>query len=171
LREAQLHTYLNVPHVGLAVVIDTGYPADDAGINLHPTDKLDVGERLAISARGVVYGESIAHVGPVYKGMSVEGSKIRLSFDHVQTGLMVGSKQPLQAVKEEPTGKLAGFAIAGANKSFVWATATIDGDTVVVSAASVTTPVAVRYGWASNPPCNLYGKEGLPASPFRTDTW
>jgi sialate O-acetylesterase len=171
LREAQLHAFLSVPHVGLAVTIDTGVPVIDGGVSLHPTDKQDVGSRLAISARGVVYGESIAHVGPIYKSKTLEGSKIRLTFDHVQTGLMVGSKQPLEPVKEVTAGKLSGFAIAGADKKFVWATATIEGNSVVVSAPSVTAPEAVRYGWASNPPCNLYGKEGLPASPFRTDTW
>jgi len=67
--------------------------------------------------------------------------------------------------------ELAGFAIAGADKNWVWAQAKIDGNTVVVSSDKVASPVAVRYGWANNPPCNLYNKEGLPASPFRTDDW
>jgi sialate O-acetylesterase len=84
---------------------------------------------------------------------------------------MVGTKQPLTPVTEDPSGSLTAFAIAGADQTFVWATATIDGSTVVVSAPGIAAPVAVRYGWASNPACNLYGKEGLPASPFRTDSW
>ena len=93
-----------------------------------------------------------------------------LSFQSAQ-GLMVGTKEPLMPVKADPTGKLSGFTIAGATKQFVWADAVIKGNTVEVTSTQVAVPAAVRYGWASNPPCNLYSKAGLPASPFRTDTW
>ena len=91
--------------------------------------------------------------------MKVEGNKIRLNFHHTGTGLVAKAD------------KLAGFAIAGEDKKFVWADAQIDGNSIVVSSPDVANPVAVRYGWANNPDCNLYNKEGLPASPFRTDDW
>ena len=166
LREAELLVAKGVAGAGLAITIDTGQ-ADD----IHPKDKQDVGERLAVLARGRAYGEAIAAQAPTYRSMAVEGASIRISFDDVRTGLMVGTKQPLTPVTEVPAGSLTAFAIAGADRNFVWATATIDGSTVLVSAAGVAAPVAVRYGWASNPACNLYGTEGLPASPFRTDDW
>ena len=92
--------------------------------------------------------------------MKVEGDKIRLSFKHLGGGLVA-----------EGGGKLTGFAIAGADKKFVWADAKIDGKNIVVASKDVAKPVAVRYAWADNPECNLTNKEGLPASPFRTDTW
>jgi len=172
LREAQLRAYQSTPHVGLAVTIDTGYPTDaDAGIGIHPVDKQDVGERLALSARSVAYGQSIAGIGPIYKSMKIEGKRIRLSFDNAGTSLMVGEKTPLQPVKALPSGTLQGFAVATAEQKFYWATAKIEGTEVVVSSDSVDLPVAVRYGWGNNPPCNLYSADGLPASPFRTDSW
>jgi sialate O-acetylesterase len=101
----------------------------------------------------------VVWLGPLYDSMKVEGNKVRLSFKHVGGGL---------AAKGE---KLTGFAVAGEDKKFVWADAGIDGATVVVSSKDVATPVAVRYAWADNPDCNLCNKEGLPASPFRTDDW
>lgn len=165
LREAQLQTVQGVSATGLAVTIDTGTE------DVHPQDKQDVGARLAALARGTVFGEDVAFTGPLFRGHAVEGNAIRIAFDGVVSGLMVGRKEPLQPVQEVAGGELTGFAIAGADKRFVWANASISGKTVVVSAPSVAAPVAVRYGWASNPPCNLYGKEGLPASPFRTDSW
>lgn len=154
LREAQLMT-LSLANTGMAVTIDIG-EAD----NIHPKNKQDVGKRLALNARHLVYGEDIPYSGPIYRSMAIEGNKIHLSFDHVNAGLMTKGGD-----------KLTGFAIAGADRKFVWADAQIDGETVVVSSPNVPEPMAVRYAWASNPVCNLYNKAGLPASPFRTDSW
>ncbi|HOJ34826.1 MAG TPA: sialate O-acetylesterase [Candidatus Hydrogenedentes bacterium] len=154
LREAQTMT-LSLPNTGMAVTIDIGEAND-----IHPQNKQDVGKRLALAARHVAYGEELDYSGPLYKSMQVEGSSIRLYFDHVDGGLTTPNGEPLK-----------GFAIAGEDKKFVWADAKIDGDTVVVSSPSVPNPVAVRYAWAINPVCNLYNRAGLPASPFRTDSW
>jgi len=114
----------------------------------------------------------LAYSGPLYKGMKVEGNKIRLSFDHADRGLMVGSKEGLADTKKVENGKLNQFSVAGKDKKWYWADAVIDGNTVVVSSPNVKEPVAVRYAFSSNPQgCNLYNTEGLPASPFRTDNW
>jgi sialate O-acetylesterase len=153
LREAQTMT-LALPNTGMAVTVDIG-EADD----IHPKNKQDVGKRLALAARHVAYGEKLTYSGPVYQKMDVEGGVLRIYFDHVGKGLVSRGDE------------LKGFAIAGADKKFVWAKAVIDGDTVVVSSEEVANPVAVRYGWAINPVCNLFNVEGLPASPFRTDAW
>ena len=154
LREAQLMT-LSLAKTGMAVIIDIGEAND-----IHPKNKQDVGKRLALWALGGSYGEKLVYCGPIYKSMRVAGDKIMLHFDHVGGGLVAVGGEPLK-----------GFAVAGADRKFVWADATIDGDTVVVSCDKVTKPAAVRYAWADNPVCNLYNKEGLPASPFRTDDW
>lgn len=154
LREAQLMT-LDLPNTGMAVIIDIG-EAD----NIHPKNKQDVGRRLALWALAKDYGKEVVYCGPIFKRMNIEGSKAVLSFDHVGGGLSAKGGESLK-----------GFAIAGADRKFVWADAEIDGDKVVVSSDSVSEPVAVRYAWADNPVCNLYNKEGLPASPFRTDIW
>jgi sialate O-acetylesterase len=106
------------------------------------------------------YGKDIPASGPLYKSMRTDGDKIIVEFDYTAGGL---------AVREG--GKLKGFAIAGADKQFVWADAKVAGDTVVVSCPEVKSPTAVRYAWANNPDCNLINKAGLPASPFRTDDW
>jgi sialate O-acetylesterase len=155
LREAQAMT-LALPKTGMAVIIDVG-EADD----IHPRNKQDVGKRLALSARRVVYGESnVVHSGPSYKSMKIEGNKIRLTFANTGSGLVASG------------GELKEFAIAGPDKQFVWAEARIEGNTIVVSSDKVPAPVAVRYAWANNPDkANLFNKEGLPASPFRTDDW
>jgi len=154
LREAQLMA-LSLPKTGMAVTIDIG-EAD----NIHPKDKQTVGARLALAARAVAYGEDIVHCGPIYQSMKVEDGKAILSFTHVGSGLIARDGEPLK-----------GFAICGADKKFVWADAQISGNQVIVSSPDVAQPVAVRYGWANNPVCNLYNAEGLPASPFRTDDW
>jgi sialate O-acetylesterase len=151
LRDAQLST-LRVPATAMAVAIDIG----EAG-NIHPANKQDVGKRLCLGALKVAYGRDLVYSGPIYQSMKVEGNKVRLTFAHTGKGL------------EAKGGELKGFAIAGADKKFVWAKAAIDGQTVVVSADEVAAPVAVRYGWADNPECTLYNADGLPASPFRTD--
>ncbi|NLH17383.1 MAG: 9-O-acetylesterase, partial [Phycisphaerae bacterium] len=153
LREAQTMT-LSLKNTGMAVIIDVGDAKD-----IHPRDKQTVGYRLAQIALARDYGRKIEYSGPMYKSMKVEGSAIRLSFDHIGGGLMAKD------------GDLVGFSIAGSDKKFVWAKARIDGDSVVVSSEQVAQPAAVRYAWADNPQCNLYNKEGLPASPFRTDDW
>jgi sialate O-acetylesterase len=164
LREAQSKT-LSLPATGQAVIIDIGDGAD-----IHPRDKMDVGKRLALAARHVAYGEDIVYSGPVYDSLKVEGDKAVVKFKQVGGGLTI-SAPPATRPSEEPKAgsELKGFAIAGADKKFVWADAKIEGDTVVVSSPEVKEPVAVRYAWADNPECNLYNKEGLPASPFRTD--
>ena len=154
LREAQTMT-LSLPNTGMAVTIDIGEAND-----IHPTNKQDVGSRLALAARAIAYGEQIVYSGPMYDSMTVEGETIRLRFKHVGGGLLA-----------KGGGALKGFAVAGADRKFVWADAKIDGDTIVVSSGKVAQPVAVRYAWAINPECNLYNKQGLPASPFRTDDW
>ena len=152
LREAQLLSTKVLPNAGLAVITDVGDPKD-----IHPTRKRPVGERLALAARGIAYGEKIVYSGPVYQAMEVRGNKIVLSFDHVGAGL------------EAREGALKGFAICGEDHKFVWADAAIEGDKVLVGSASVANPVAVRYGWADCPVVNLWNKDGLPATPFRTD--
>ncbi|MBN1942700.1 MAG: 9-O-acetylesterase [Phycisphaerae bacterium] len=152
LREAQTMT-LSVPNTGMAVAIDIGDEND-----IHPRNKQDVGKRLALWARAKVYGQDIPYSGPMYKDMKVEGNKIRLSFDHVNGGLVSRDNKPLE-----------GFAVAGEDGKFVWAEAKIDGETVLVWSDKVSEPRAVRYAWANNPACNLYNKAGLPACPFRTE--
>jgi sialate O-acetylesterase len=156
LREAQAMT-LSLPNTGMAVTADIGNPVD-----IHPKDKQDVGKRLAAIALHYLYGKDIVYGGPVYQSMQTEGNKAILSFTNTGSGLMVKDKY----------GYLQGFEIAGADKQFHYAKASIDGDKVVVYSDSVSAPVAVRFGWADDAgDDNLYNKEGFPASPFRTDTW
>jgi len=152
LREAQRLT-LCTPATGMAVAIDIG-EADD----IHPTDKQDVGHRLALNALARTYHRHVEFSGPDYRHFEIVGGQIRLAFDHAE-GL------------DAKGGALHGFAIAGADRRFVWADARIDGKAVVVSSPEVAAPVAVRYGWADNPDCTLVNGAGLPASPFRTDDW
>ncbi len=170
IRNAMRVAAQTIPGTGLAVTIDIGNDRD-----IHPKNKYDVGYRLSLWARRDVYGEKDLVVsGPLYTGMKVEGSSIRLSFDHVGGGLMAGEKGPdTPGVKPTPTpdGKLRGFAIQGADGQWRWADAVIDGKTVVVSCADVAEPKNVRYAYRANPMgnCNLYNAEGLPASPFTTE--
>jgi len=154
LREAQLKT-LAVPNTGMAVAIDLGEWND-----IHPLNKEDVGKRLALAAQKVAYGdEKIVYSGPIYQSMKIEGNEIILTFTHIGGGLVVQGGSELKY-----------FAIAGADKKFVWAKAKIEGNNIVVWNDQVTNPVAVRYAWADNPEgANLYNKEGLPASSFRTN--
>jgi sialate O-acetylesterase len=154
LREAQMMT-LDMPNTGMAVIIDIGEAND-----IHPKNKQDVGKRLALWALANTYGKRVVYSGPLYKSMEKNGDKIVLTFDHCGDGLIARGGEPLK-----------GFAIAGEDHKFVWADAKIEGNTVVVSSSAVANPIAVRYAWADNPVCNLYNKAGLPASPFRTDTW
>lgn len=155
LREAQLMTAQHVPNTGLAVTIDVGDPAD-----LHPHRKMEVGDRLALWALGTTYKEPGEYSGPLYESMKVEGSQVRIRFSHLGSGLEARGET-----------NLTGFAIAGADHKFHWAAAHIDGESVLVQSPDVPHPLAVRYAWGDSPPCNLTNKEGLPASPFRTDDW
>jgi len=152
-QEEMLKT-LRVPNTGMAVTIDIGEAK-----NIHPKNKQDVGKRLALWALAATYKKDVVRCGPLYRSMRKDGDKVVVTFDHVGGGLLAKDDQ------------LKGFAIAGADKKFVWADAKIQGETVVVSSAEVKAPAAVRYAWAANPVCNLYNKAGLPASPFRTDDW
>lgn len=156
LREAQTMTMSRLPNTGEAVIIDIG-----EGKDIHPMNKVDVGRRLARWALAKDYGVKIPFHSPQYKAMEVQGNKIVLTFDHVD-----GGWRPFDVA--EPRG----FAIAGADKKFVWGTAKIlpDGK-IEVSSPAVTEPVAVRYAWANNPVVNMYSKAGLPLTPFRTDDW
>ncbi len=166
LREAQRKS-LTIPKTGMAVIIDIGESND-----IHPRNKQDVGERLARWALADVYGKEIVVSGPLYKSHQVDGNKIRIAFEHVGSGLMVGAKSGLAPTTQVADGELKWFAIAGADQAWHWAEAQIDGATVVVSSPQVAEPVAVRYAYAMNPEgANLYNQEGLPASPFRTDDW
>jgi sialate O-acetylesterase len=155
LREAQLLTHKTVPNTGLVVTIELG-EADD----VHPRDKREVGRRLALSALGGVYRQERVYSGPIHDSMNVEGNRVRVRFRHTGGGLIVKDGGPLK-----------GFAVAGEDRKFVWAQAKIEGHSVVVWSDAVPRPAAVRYAWADNPECNLYNREGLPASPFRTDDW
>lgn len=153
LRESQLKS-LAVPNTAMAVAIDLGEWND-----IHPGNKKEVGLRLALAARKLVYGEDIVYSGPVYRSSSIEGNKIIIEFDHTGTGLITND-----------AGELSEFAIAGTDKKFMWAKAKIEGNTVIVWHEEIKDPKYVRYAWADNPVNpNLYNKEGLPASPFRTD--
>jgi sialate O-acetylesterase len=184
LREAQLRTSLAVPKTGLAVITDWGHETD-----IHVKQKRPVGERLALVARSLVYGERLVHSGPRLTGMKIDGRRAILSFDHIASGLsprrlvlediakdgrsgLTGGALHV-AHNENPTVNvpLQGFAIAGDDRRFVTAQAEIRGDTVIVQSPMVSRPVAVRYGWADYPTGNLFNVEGLPASPFRTDDW
>jgi sialate O-acetylesterase len=162
-REGQRRA-LRLPKTGMAVIIDIG----TAG-NIHPPNKQDVGKRLALWALAKDYGKAIVYSGPLYKSHAIEGNKVRVSFEHVGNGLMVGRKTgtaPTEAVKD---GELAEFSVRDQDGKWHWAKATIDKDDVLVWSDAVTEPTAVRYAYQSNPAkANLYNKEGLPASPFTT---
>lgn len=154
LREVQMES-LSMKNVGLAVTLDVGDFND-----IHPPYKKQVGERLALWALAKDYGQKdLVYSGPIYKGMGIEGAAIRLSFDHVGSGLVAQD------------GELANFFIAGDDKQFVPARATIEKDTVVVASDDVANPVAVRYAFDNAGVPSLFNKEGLPASSFRTDRW
>lgn len=166
LREAQALSAKNVKGAGMACIIDIG-EADD----IHPKDKVDVGERLAFQALHRTYGRDFAFCGPEYAGYSIEGGAVRISFDYCFDGLRTGHRDMRKLVTNFIGEPVEGFTIAGPDKVFHKAEARIDGNTVVVSSKEVPCPVAVRYAWADNPICNLYNGAGMPAVPFRTDNW
>lgn len=153
-RESQAITAVSVPNSCLAVTIDTGDPD-----NIHAQEKQPVGERLALCALANYYGEKVVASGPTLKSAERLPNSIRLHFAHTDGGLIVKG------------AKLEEFAIAGDDRKWYWADARIDGDSVTVSSASVPNPKEVRYAWQSNPAATLYNGAGLPAGPFRTDTW
>ena len=170
LREAQTKA-LTIPNTGMAVIIDT-VPRAEAG-NIHPANKYDVGVRLARWALGRDYGQKDLEVsGPLFKALLIDGNKARVKFEHAGSGLMLGKKDGRTPVVECKGEKLRRIAIAGADKKWFWADAVIDNNALIVSAPEVKQPVAVRYAFEMNPDgANLYNREGLPASPFRTDDW
>jgi sialate O-acetylesterase len=153
LRESQLKA-LTIPNTGMAVTIDIGEEGD-----IHPGNKKDVGIRLALAARKVAYGDkSVIYSGPVYKSMTINGNKITLTFSNSGSGLVSGNG-----------GELRSFEICGIDNNWISAKAIIEAGKVVVWNDQIPLPVAVRYAWRNNPEgANLYNKEGLPASPFRT---
>lgn len=156
-REAQLRTTRECPNTGMASAIDIGEALD-----IHPKNKRDVGLRLAQWALAKTYNRSLVPNGPHYAGHSIEGNRIRIRFTDVGAGLVI----------RDAHAKIKTCYIADESRKFVPAEATLDGDTLLVSAADVKAPKAVRYAWADNPEgCNLYNADGLPASPFRTDVW
>ena len=153
LQEAQTMA-LQLRNTGMAVTVDIGNPTD-----IHPRNKQDVGLRLALAAEAISYGKKLVYSGPIFRQATREGDTMRVWFDHVGGGLAAKG------------GDLKSFVIAGKDRKFVPAEARIENGTVIVRSPSVPEPVAVRYGWAASPECNLYNAEGLPASPFRSDEW
>ncbi|OVE80806.1 hypothetical protein BVY04_04865 [bacterium M21] len=154
-RESFYRVHKDLKNAAMAITIDIGEEK-----NIHPGNKAEAGRRLALQALQNAYSKPIVGCGPVFKSHKIVDNKVILTFDNIGSGLMAKD------------GELKTFAIAGADKKFVWATASTDGKTVTVSSDEVVNPAAVRYAWANNPiGCNLYNKENLPASPFRTDDW
>lgn len=154
LREAQCIVSKVLPRVGVAVITDVGDKDD-----IHPSKKVPVGERLALAARSIAYGEKTAGLSPSYESVEFIGSLAILKFSNAGKGLVAQG------------GPLKGFAIAGADRQFHWADARIERNRVIVSNRLVARPTAVRYGWDDFPVVNLANKEGLPATPFRTDSF
>lgn len=152
LREAQTMA-LSLPNTGMATIIDLGEAND-----IHPRNKIDVGNRLALAGLKIAYGRDLIYSGPMYQEFKIKGNQVVVSFNHIGSGLTTNDGKA-------PTG----FAIAGADSLFVWADAKIAGNTIVVSSDKIKKPIAVRYAWDGNPAVNLYNKEGLPVVPFRTD--
>ncbi|MFL6415110.1 MAG: sialate O-acetylesterase [Bryobacteraceae bacterium] len=153
-REAQALAAKNLPNSCLAVTVDTGNPD-----NIHPIDKKEPGERLALCALGEHYGQKVAYSGPMLKSVDRLPGAIKLHFDHIFGGLVAKGGEPGE------------FAIAGEDRKWSWASARLEGDTITVSASSVPNPKEVRYAWQANPKATLFNGAGLPAAPFRTDNW
>jgi sialate O-acetylesterase len=152
LRDAQ-RAGLGEPHTAMVTAIDIGG-------DFHPKNKKDVGKRLALAARANVYGEkSLVWCGPVLRSAEFTDTAAILTFDHVGSGLEFRDRRP------------QGFALAGRDRKFAWADATIEGNRITVTPSTPVRPQAVRYAWSTNPLGNLRNREGLPAYPFRTDDW
>jgi sialate O-acetylesterase len=154
IRESQLLSWKNTTNTAMVVTVDCGDSTD-----IHPINKRPVGERLALAARALAYKQNIVYSGPVYKSMKISRNKIELRFDFAGSGLL------------SKCGSLKGFVIAGEDKMFIPAKAIIKGKKIIVSSQKISKPEAVRMGWANSPDTNLFNKEELPASPFRTDNW
>lgn len=155
MRDVQLQTTLSTTNCGIGINIDLGEWND-----IHPGNKKPVGERLALQAMEIVYNETdLVSSGPIYKSQRIEDNKIILTFDHIGSGLVSGNAEELNH-----------FSISGEDKNFIWAKASIQNNEVVVWCDEILNPKFVRYAWANNPDfANLYNREGLPASPFKTD--
>jgi sialate O-acetylesterase len=171
IRERQLRVQQTVPNVGLAVAIDLGSTeSPDENVNLHPPEKANIGQRLALAARHFAYSENLVYSGPLVEKSEVVGHQIRVQFGHAGDGLKIGTPPPTSLTPPPPTDELRGFSIAGPDKKFVSARASIEGkDTVLVWSDAIPEPAFVRYGWQMSPVVNLYNSANLPASPFRTD--
>ncbi len=162
LRDQQRRT-LGERNTAMAVTIDIGNPND-----IHPTDKASVGHRLALAARALNYGDrDIEYSGPMFRQATVDGASIPPGFDQAK-GLTARGGQTPDGLTVKG-GEVTSVELAGADGKFVPATATVDGETIVASSPQVPNPVAIRYGWASNPQCNLFNSDGLPASPFTSE--
>jgi sialate O-acetylesterase len=156
MRESQAMA-LSLPNTGMAVTYDIG-----EGENLHPTNKQEVGKRLADIALNKVYGKEVEYTAPVYKSYKIAGNKIIISFTHLGTGFLIKDSQHI----------LKGFTVAGADKKFMFANARIKGNEIVVFNKKENHPVSVRYAWADDPrDADMFGKNGFPVPPFRTDSW
>jgi sialate O-acetylesterase len=151
LRESQTET-LRLANTGMAVIIDIGESRD-----IHPKNKQDVGLRLALAARALTYKEPIEYSGPMFQAATPENGGMRVYLTHSD------------GMQARGGGAITGFEIAGADGKYVPGDVKVDGNTLVVSSAQVTSPAAVRYAWADDPVCNLVNQVGLPASPFRSD--
>ena len=164
LRNSQMKS-LSVPNTAMAVAIDLGEWND-----IHPDRKKPVGDRLALAAEKLAYGENIVYSGPIYESSRMDGDSIIISFTHTGTGLIFKSADDSADTSPLPGDVEGGFTIAGPDKKYVEASAHIEGDKVVVWSDEVKVPKYVRYAWADNPVNpNLYNKEDLPASPFETE--
>jgi sialate O-acetylesterase len=154
LQEAQTQT-LKLANTGMVVTVDIG-----AANDIHPRNKQDVGTRLWLATRHLVFNDELVYSGPQYRGHIINGSTVEIMFDHTGSGLMLKNE-----------GKDQSFAVAGENGRFYWAKPEIKDNRIILSSSMVPNPVSVRYAWADNPNAPLYNKEGLPAIPFRTDDW
>ena len=164
LREQQA-SVLTLPHTGLAITYDVGDPGD-----VHPASKVDVAHRLALLARGKVYGQLLAYANPSLKSVSEEGTALRVRFAGVNGKLVIGQAPWVAAdAKPLPMDELLGFEVAGDDRVFHAADARIEGDSVEVRSKEVSAPRFVRYAWDASPRANLYDSAGLPVAPFRTD--
>ena len=152
IREAQLISWQKTSNTAMVVTVDCGDSAD-----IHPANKKPVGERLALAAQAMAYNQKVMYSGPIYRSMKIQGNEIELSFDYIGKGLIAKGNE------------LNDFVIAGSDNKFVPAKAIIKGDKIVISSDKITNPVAVRMGWSNVPHINLFNKNGIPASPFRTD--
>jgi len=162
IRQGQLEA-LKIKNSGMAVMIDSNG-------NIHPPNKQETGKRLALWALAGQYGKKgVVFSGPLYKGFSVEGNKIRIKFDHAESGLMLAKKEMLKPAVEDKGAKIKWLSIQGKDKVWRWADGVFDGNDLIVSSEKVSDPIAVRYAYIANPiGCNLYNRAGLPAAAFTT---